>query len=143
MQPKTTWMRCLLFGTSLVLTASHCADVDYQVKADFIYINEITHSIELISINGFSLSPNSAYTIKTEGDGGKNTTSDSFVPPFLDGIVVYNGIKCDTLSSGTMAGQGEGPAVIQNYESVKLRENHFEFTYRFTEAPYSAAVDCN
>ena len=41
-------------------------------------------------------------------------------------------------------GRGEGPAGIQNYESKKIAERHYEFTYRFQEDDYNNANDnCN
>ena len=68
------------------------------------------------------LPPASDYVIKIDSDGGKNISADSYVPPFLDEILVYDNIKCDTLTSGATVGKGEGPAGIQNYQSRKTSE---------------------
>ncbi len=145
MEQKITWMHCLIFGISIfiLLSFSKCGDVDYRVRADFIYINETVHTIEIISEKPFTLPPNSDYVIKIDSDGGKNISADSYVPPFSDGIVIYDDIKCDTLASGAILGQGEGPAGIQNYQSKKISDRYYEFTYRFTEDHFLLAEECN
>lgn len=94
-------------------------DVDYRVRADFIYLNETSHTIQLIAVEPFVLASNEEYIIKIDTEGGKNISADSYAPPFLDGVLIYDNVKCDTLNPGSVVGEGEGPAGIANYESKK------------------------
>jgi len=143
MEQKTIWMRYLIIGV-ISIFASCTKITEYVVKADYIYINETNHIIELLSSE--TIKPNDTLKITFEGDGGKNITETSYVPqyPFGEGSTIkYDNLKCDFLNSGLKVGQGEGPSGIQNYEWKKISERYYEFTYHFTEEEYNQAEDCN
>jgi hypothetical protein len=147
MVQKTIWMRYLIIGISCIFVSSlyNCTSEtseDFLVKADFIFVNETNYEIEIISVtNPFKVSPMQKFTINQEGMGSGTIDEDSYVPPFLSGIEKYDNIKCNILDAGVKAGRGEGPAGIQNYESKKIAERHYEFTYRFQEDDYNNAND--
>jgi hypothetical protein len=146
MRQKITWTPYILFGISsffAVVFFGCKKEIDYKVSADFIYINETAYSIEVISERPFILPPMSKHLIMIEGDGEKEVSPESFVPPFLDGIIIYDNVKCDTLLSGQVAGQGEGPTGIQNYISRIKGKRYFEFTYTFTLNDYIKSEECN
>ncbi|AWG21745.1 hypothetical protein FFWV33_09430 [Flavobacterium faecale] len=141
-------MRYLFFGVFsifiLTINIACTEDSEYIVKADFIYFNDTNYVIELIS--SAKINPNSSLKISFEGEGSKTTDHNSYVPPypFGDGTVIkYDDIKCDFLNPGTKAGRGEGPSGIQNYEFKKISERYYEFTFRFTEADFEQAENCN
>ncbi len=132
MEHKTTWMRYLIIGINVVLTGLMIGcKTDYVVRSKWVYINETEYEISVIYHSSFSIEPNGQHVFEETGDGSKNVTADSYVPPNID-LIMYDSVKCEQLAAGNKAGQGEGPAGIQNYESKKLEERFYEFTYRFT-----------
>lgn len=139
---KTTWMRYLIGGVVSVFV-SCTENTEYVVKADYIYINETNHTIEVLSAK--TINPNKTLKITITGDGGKNITETSYVPPFESGSVIkYNSSKCYIIKpNGLGFGRGEGPAGIQNYEWKKISERYYEFTYHLTEEEYKKAGNCN
>ncbi|MBE7648884.1 hypothetical protein [Tenacibaculum finnmarkense] len=143
MKQKIIWMHCLHIGISLVfilLFAGCYSEVDCNVISNFTYINNTSYTIETeIGI----INPNSKIFIKEEGLGTCNIKSDEFVPPFLGNTkVIFDNIKCLTYQSGEEVGLGEGIIGIDNYVSNKISNNHYNFTYTFTEEEYNKAVDC-
>ncbi|MFI0428201.1 hypothetical protein [Mariniflexile sp. HMF6888] len=144
---KTTWMHYSIIGISSILffLASACAsDIDYVVKADFVYYNDTNYVIHLESSE--TINPNDSLKIFFESDGSKNINETGYVPPYPFNevsIIKYGESKCDFLNSGIKAGQGEGPLGIQNYEYRKLSERYYEFKYHFTEEEYNQAENCN
>lgn len=146
MKMKIIWMPYIIIGTSIILLLNSCTlgETEYIVKANYIYINDTNRTIQLISSE--TINPKETFKITIKGDGGKNVTATSYVPPypFREGsIIKYDNIKCEFLDSGLKAGKGEGPAGIQNYEWKKISERYYEFTYHFTEAEYNQAENCN
>ncbi len=145
MKLKITWMPYLIIGTSIILLLNSCTsgETEYIVKANYIYINNTNHIIEVL--NSKTINPNETLQITFEGEGEKNTTETNYVPPFESGSVIkYNTSKCYIIKpNGLGFGRGEGPAGIQNYEWRKISERYYEFTYHFTEVEYNKAENCN
>lgn len=145
MERKTTWMRCLLIGISLliILAFVQCKKrVDYFVRGDFVYVNSTDSVIEVKGDETFVLKPDEQHVIKESGEGPEIVTTESYVAPFSSAMVIYNSNKCDTLASGPGLGKGEGPLGINNYVSEKVGERHFKFTYTFTNADFADAKPC-
>ena len=123
MVQKTIWMRYLIIGISCIFVSSlyNCTSEtseDFLVKADFIFINETTYEIEIISVtNPFKASPMQKFTINQEGMGSGTIDEDSYVPPFLSGIEKYDNM----LSS--LSDKGEGP--LQRFKEIKMKINGF------------------
>ncbi len=145
MLQKTTWMRYLIIGTNIIFLLNSCSsgETEYIVKANFIYINDTNHIIEILPSK--IINPNETLIITFEGEGGKNTTATSYVPPLESGSVIkYNSSKCYVIKpNGLGFGRGEGPAGIQNYKWKMISERFYEFTYHLTEEEYNKAENCN
>ncbi len=132
----------LIAGISLFLVLiSGCGETEYLVKARYIYINDSQYQIECISADSFNLLPFEEHIIEKDGFGNKNITADSYYPPFLGAVMIYDSIMCDTLNSFG-GGKGEGVIGIQNYQSRQLGERYYEFTYHFTEEDFNKAENC-
>jgi hypothetical protein len=145
---RTTWMRYSHIGINLLLIfAVSCGGAtDYIVKADWVYINESSYSINYGFVNGFSvLNSGEVYKFHESSEGSSSINEDSYVAPFgLSEIIIYNNIKCDTLYVGDNArgDNAEGILGVDNYKIIKISERYYEFTYIFTEADYLKAMDC-
>lgn len=160
MVQKTTWMHYLIIGISLnlILVLSSCTkdDVEYKLDADIIYKNESSHTIKYYQydpINSqkvfvFELIPNAEKKLEIRGSGGnKNDTVDNCCLGILEGfqgnssiLIAYdNETKCLIYSNG------EGPTTsnISIYESREISDRYYEFIYRFTDAEYNLAENCN
>ncbi len=146
MEQKTTWMRYLLIGISIstFLFTNCIRKVDYQVRAKWIYINETGHNITYRpdSWSTFNVKAFDTTIYYQDGDGGKNVSEADFISPINAQVLFYDDIKCDTLERGNKAYMGNGPIGMDNYESKKISNNNFEFTYRFTEKQYLDAKEC-
>lgn len=147
MVQKTTWMRSLIFGISLI-----CANlffqckkhVDYLSMGTYVYFNDTDSLIEVRSgVYDFAINSKQSYIIEQRGDGSKNVSENDYVPPMTSAGVIYAGTKCDTLNSGIKVGKGEGILNLENYKSEKIGERHYKFTYTFTEVDYKKGVPCN
>jgi hypothetical protein len=146
MRQKTTWMRYLTLGTSIVAllsTISCKKNVDYFVTGTFAYIN---NTDSLIEVKGgtydFKINPNESHSINQAGEGPKEVNEKSYVSPILSAVLIFNNSKCDTLDSGLNLRNGVGITGIENYTSEKVGERHYKFTYTFTEEDYNKAVLC-
>jgi len=139
-------MRYLTLGISLVAlftTLSCKKKADYLVKGIYVYINDTDSLIDVKSgVYDFKVNPKQSYTIEQVGDGSKDATEKSFVPPMTSAILIFNDSKCDTLDSGLKVGKGEGILGIENYTSEKMGERYYKFIYIFTEVDYNKAVLC-
>lgn len=142
---KITWMCFLIFGSSIIIFFStSCKKKDYQVKANWIYINETGHNITFRpdSWSNFNVKPYDTTFYFQNGDGGNDITEMSYVSPLNAEVIYYDNFKCDTLKQGIKPNLGDGPLGMANYVSKKLGERYYEFTYRFTEKQYADAKTC-
>ncbi len=115
---------CCLFVSCWVVK------IDYEVKADWVYVNGTEHVIHVISAQGshnFTIGPNESYTINVITIGPETTTEESYGVPFdEETIIVIDGETEITVSGGI--------ADRKNYTVKKITARHFEFTYTFTDA---------
>lgn len=135
MQQKTILMRFFFFGISTFFFSSLLScdkgEVDYAVRGDFVYINETNYPV-IYKGNGvrFNVAAHDTLIIKTNTDGGQNTSADQYEPPLHDYCypcyVSYDNIRCDTLAR-------TGPANIKQYANIKKGTNYYEFVYRYTQ----------
>jgi hypothetical protein len=146
MEQNKTLMHFLIFGISIILIFFTGCKKEYWVRADWIYINETGHSITYSPEyynNDFSIKPYDTIIYHEDGDGGNNLTEKDYVSPLHNAYkILFDNIKCDTLKGGSEPYLGDGPTGTINYESRKLEENYYEFTYRFTEEQYTNAKEC-
>ena len=150
MEQKRTYQHCLLFGTSLLLAMASCTtDIDYRVRSKWIYINETNQPIELnVAINNQTspdaiINPLDSLISSEDSEGPKEVTESTYVPPFGNDTVRYGQSQCLVYDpTGGAIGEGEGPFGTANYESRKIGERYYEFTYRFTEEEFAEAEDC-
>jgi len=144
MEQNKTWMPFLIFGGSIIFFFStSCRKVDYQVRARWIYINETGHSITYSPdvFKDFNVAPYDTTIYSEDGDGPKNMAAEDFVPPLDATVIFFDDFKCDTLK-GRSPNLTKGPLSNANYESKKISNNNFEFTYRFKEKQYQDAKNC-
>lgn len=140
MEQKTMWMRYLLFGISaslIILTISCERTKDYSVNAKWIYINETSHSItyEPSPIwDEFNISGNDTVVYIQNSEGPKNLEANDFVPP-INATVLIDGVLCDSSLTKRIHN-------ISDYESIKLSERNFEFTFRFTDSNINLTDTC-
>lgn len=90
----------------------------------------------------FAIAPDGKHVIEVDGDGPKDVTFDNYAPPMVYAIIIYNNNKCDTIYGGGKNGTGEGITGIINYTNQKIGDNHYKFTYTFTDADFKNAVKC-
>lgn len=143
MEQNKTWMSYLLIGISLMIIgalASCSKDIDYNAKADFIFINDTDYDIKFDgdgSIFNVNARDTTIYFVSTEGPESVN--ENSFESPLhtycYPCILKYNDVKCDTI-------QDNGPASIDNFVSRRIGERHIEYTYKFTKEHFDDANQC-
>ena len=147
MKQKMKLMHYSLIGIKLLflglLPSCDEGEKEFLVKSDFVYINTTNYRIDIVTnINPLTIASNSTETLSLSGAGPEVITEDNYVPPFLSGILVFDQTHCDTLSAGSKAGRGEGPAGIQNYQAEELGTRYYQFTYTFIESDFNKATIC-
>ncbi len=123
----------------LIAVASLCClfagcgspEIDYVVKADWVYINDTEHTIEVKGFYNFTLEPQGSYTIYQDGDGPEQTTEESYIAPFVFGIstIVIDGETEIPIGDSGITDR-------KNYTSEKIADRHYKFTYTFTDADF-------
>jgi hypothetical protein len=146
MQQKTTWMRYLTLGISVMIIFAllQCkGEVDYFVQGTYVYVNSTDSLIDVKSgVYNFKIKPNDSHKIEQGGEGSEDVSAQNYVPPMISAVVKYGNEKCDTLDSGFKVGAGEGITGISNYTSEKISKRHYKFTYTFTNLDYNKARPC-
>jgi hypothetical protein len=139
-------MRYLTLGISMLtpsLIMSCKSDIDYIVNGTYVYINSTDSLIQVkSSVYDFVIKPKQAHTLVQSGDGSKDINESSYVSPMLGAVLIFYNIKCDTLNSGLNLRSGPGITGIENYNSEKVADRHYKFTYTFTQADMDKAVAC-
>ncbi len=156
MQRKITWMRYLAIGISIFITCTYstcCRDCEGTIiKIKWIYINETPFDISYENAReGFNLTILDTVVTEKELEGVKDdvfcgvsftqTPSVSTKYPNVIFFTKDNGVKkCDTLYDNHSFG---GVRDINRFECKKIDNNHFEMTFRYTQADIDHAKDCN
>lgn len=142
MEQKTTWMRFLPIGISALSLVVGCgeAQVDYRVRADYLFINETPYAITYAGDgNRFNVGAKDTTRFTSQGNGPETVNKDSFESPLhtycYPCLIRFENIRCDTIKD-------IGPAKITNFEARQLSERHMEYTYRFTEKDFQKAKQC-
>lgn len=145
MKQKTIWMRYLIGGIfSLILfninTSCSQEEKDCSVISEFLYINNSEFQLETpIGI----ISPNSELSMKYNDIGPCKLEAKDYLPPFRDILTIRIDNKgCKTYNSTSLT-VGEGPLAISNYQSEKILDNNFKFTYTFDENEFQDLEECN
>ena len=141
----------LLIGISLLTVLSSCGEqVDYRVRAEWIYVNETPNNVEILGVDRTdrqsftAIAPGDSIVISQDIEGSETVTEESYVPILVGYTIRYADTLCRGYSPmrGFAASEGEGPFATINYESEKLAERYYEFTYKFTEEEFSEAGNC-
>jgi len=144
MEQKIIWMRFFLIGISALLAISNtgCKQVDYQVRAKYIYINETGSNISYTADwQDFNVNANDSIIYETDDDGPESIKESDFIPPLAscDPCAVFFGTElCDTL----LIEDENSPLEIENYQSRKLGERYYEFTFYYTQDMIDNADQC-
>ncbi|MCQ2960196.1 MAG: hypothetical protein MJ198_08425 [Bacteroidales bacterium] len=131
MVQKIRLMHYFLIGSSVgfTLLISGCCkeNVDYSVKAKWIYINETEHIItyEPSPIwDEFNIYPKDTVVYIQEDEGPKYVEAKNFTPPINAKVLIDN--ELDTILTKKIHD-------VSEYEYQKLSERNYEFTFRYTE----------
>lgn len=138
-------MNSLVIGVNLAfLLLTSCTKTDYQVKSKWIYINKTSHTITYSPDlwSNFNVNPHDTIVYWEKGNGLKEIIEKNFASPLKPEVLIFDGIKCDSLKEGDNPYLGEGSLGMANYESKKLGERYYEFTYQFTEEMFNNAKNC-
>lgn len=134
------WMNYLTIGISvlLVLLLGCEKQVDYSVKAKWIYINSTDSSISYSPVRpNFNLDGQDTVEFETISEGHKETNPINLGPPLKPAVVFYGYNLCDTLSN-----QNKLLWDVSNYEIKKNGTNDFEYVYRFNDDVLKTAKKC-
>jgi hypothetical protein len=137
---KINWTRYLMLGSNIiaicvVLNGCHTRK-EYSARSRWIYVNEtnsnITHSFDTAVITPYDLDKKETKVFEEHGDGSKDMKASDYSPAITSFLVVYDLLLCDTIED----------IAIANYEAVKLDDNYYQFTFRFTEKMVQQADTC-
>jgi hypothetical protein len=114
----------------LTFVASCKGKVDALVEADWVFVNNSTHKIEIVAkdFNSFTIMSGESYTYNESGDGLPNMTPNEYISPYYAG----SKLLIDDIDEYTLV-KGEGITSVANYVNYKVRENYYIFTYVFTD----------
>lgn len=145
MEQKTIWVRFSHFGTNLLVfmvILSCNKQIDYRVRANYIYINETDSSINYpTDWDEFNVSAKDTFIYETDFEGPESVEADDYEPPMIGcyPCIIHYGVNlCDTLSKEEI----NSPLNIDNYESKKLGNRYYEFTFRFTQQMLDSTKYC-
>ena len=150
MEQNNTWMRYLILGLiiSLFGILTSCKDHFFQINIEIQLINETNYQVTFpIGYEKYNVAPKSRIIItessKSVGKGG--TRASDFKSPFFsinpnnDFTIKFGPTKC---LSNIKIEDLHSIRDIKNFFTETLGENHYKFTYTFTEADYNRAVAC-
>lgn len=143
MEQKQMYLLYFLFGTSCLLMLGSCdEEVDYRVRADWVYINETDQIVTLVD-RGTAIPPTDSTVFNTDTEGPKQVSEEQYVPPFSSMTVRFGDDQCMSYEAGTSPGEGEGILGTASYQSTKIADRYYRFTYHFTTEKFTRAQDCN
>lgn len=145
MEQEMKWIGYLQLGVISVLCVFLLAACEkyVPVKRDFRYINETNHKIYLHApadgtVTLTPLDTGFLYSGQIwlhRPDLKTKSTLTGFTPPMVF-LLKYDDLKCDSLNNDSPT------ANPKNYEAEDIGNEHYLHTYRFTEADYERAEDC-
>lgn len=143
-------MRYLMLRLTISLIAILCACKDdfFSIVAENHFVNETDYSITYpIGYEKFNVPPKSTTIITERGKGagkGGIRESDFTSPLFSFSPESQFTIKFDQTRCLTQVKVDDEHSVrnIKNFKTEKIGENHYKFTYTFTEADYNRATIC-
>jgi hypothetical protein len=151
MKQKHIWTRYISLGSFFIALYSMMAGCtveknDYPRNARWIYINETGYSISYIPNNWLTakliINPNDTIVYEEQGEGGKNAKASDYMPPLKPDTIVYDSFLCYSFDLSKKLAKGEYPGNIDNYEAIKLNDNYYQFTYKFTKVFALKADTC-
>jgi len=151
MEQKTAWMRYLMLAliiSHIAILSSSCKDDFFTIIAENHFINQTNYSITFpVGYEKFNVSPRSTVIVTERGKGaGKGGIQESdFTSPLFS---VFSGspliLKFDQSKCLIDIKVEDENSIrnIKNFKTEKLGDNHYKFTYTFTEADYNRATTC-
>ena len=122
------WTNYLKLGSILlVIMCTACHGItEYIVKGDWIYVNETPYQIEVQGkFENIVMSAYGRDSIQIQaGEGPKNVEPQNYVSPFEG--------NCNITVNDTLQVATHILSDVDNYQAVKIKNNHFRFTYTFT-----------
>lgn len=144
---KTIWMQLLLIGILSSFQSCNKEEVDKLHHEEYYFINKSDYEIVIETIskidkelykNTYKMKKDSTFFQETEVMFGSTTSiiahSDSVVVEFGD--IKRMSYIPDTLSQYNTLNPN-------NYESVKIKNNRYKYTYTFTNNDFENALDMN
>lgn len=134
MRPKIILTLFLLLGSLAGLVAVGCGTErsDSLMRAEWLYVNNSGHKIEIVSENRepLVLQPQGEYLYEVDGlvDGGSDLTPEDYDTPFWWGCTIIVDEQTEYIFT-----KGEGIAAVKNYDAQKIGTNHYKFTCIFTD----------
>ena len=150
MEQNNIWMRYLQIGIiiSLIAVLASCKDYFFQIIIEVEIINETNYRIDFpLAYEKYNVAPRSRTTVtQVSKSVGKNGTKVSDFPsPFYslntkdDFTIKFGQTKC---LANIKIEDEHSIRDIKNFVAEEIGENHFKFTYTFTDADYNRAVTC-
>lgn len=130
---------------SLVVLLNSCKDDFYEQVGQYYFINETNYAIAYdTGLEKFNIDPKSTTLFQENSRGeGKSATALNFSSPFKhfgkELNIKFNNAKC---LLNVQENDINSIRNIKNFKAEKLGDNHYKFTYSFTEADYNRAVTC-
>lgn len=138
MKQKTIWTLPLVIGLISLTSVFSCKKkVDNEIIADYIYINQSNNDIKIhyLSLGTDSIFVlNKSTTLKLSEDlmaGG------TYIISRADSVkVIYDAVKFSIFTKEDTT----GILRLDSYNYKRLKENHHEYTFIFTEEDYNSAT---
>lgn len=147
MQPKISWIICLIIGSNIILNSCD-KKVEYNFKATYVYLNNSDHNIELFVFNESNrmlireipIQIGDSASIVLYGDG--SPAPPFFFDTFLDSIgdsitVVFDNTKYLYYTKDTM----ESILDYRSYEGGKVSKTVYYYRFSFTNEDYDRALE--
>ena len=144
-------IRYLQLGSSLIcgllLFGCESSRSEWVVSADWIYINNSSHKLEVQGFTGFStqidgdfnLMQGETHVLEYKGEGEKDLDPKRLNTPFTyteQCAIVVDGRTYNIVENQSIRSQ-------DNYIIEKLRSNHFRFIFTFTDENITEVANSN
>ena len=147
MKQNSTLKHYLIIGLiiSLISIISSCKDDFYDQYGEFYFVNNTAYIIKYnAGLERFDIPPKSTTIFKEKYRGeGKKALPSNYNSPLRhygnEINIKFNNVKC---LINVKENDINSIRDIKNFVTEKIGENHFKFTYTFTEADYNRAVAC-
>ncbi len=140
-----------MFGISIILF-HNCKKVDYSLVYNYIYVNETDSILSfpeyyVDNITKIKILPKGEIRINEITDGTKNYEFNYSESTYFGNLKVikYGDYYCDSIDlkmNCDTTSYHYNPRCRRHYEVKKIKNNHFELTFRFTDRMLKRAKFC-